>query len=726
MPTVTTTEVGFGSKFWKSLYSLSPNETQQGIKTIERFCADPIHPSLNLHPIQADGSGRLHTIRVSQELRILLAKEGGLYVLLEAGHHDPIYERALRARFVVNPASRYVGMIEPSDDLPDVELRTAPASAAREDRPKVFDHWTNAELADAGLPDDAISQLRSCTTEDDLCDLEELDEELLDLAIDLMETTPEEWKAKSQSLFVDEQATEQKLRHAIENFGALSGISPLFTPEEVAELAAAPIEDWMIFLHPDQRAVAERNFEGPARVRGAAGTGKTVVALHRAVALAKRFEEEGASKPLLFTTFINSLPPVFEHLHARLPGARPDRVEFINIDKLAYRICAEGGERPQLAPPQVDAAFAKAWFAVVSAGSPIAKAGLTRQYLRDEIQAVIKGRGISDLDSYLALERTGRRTRFGEPLRRQAWELHLAWTEQMAARNCADFADVILRARDLARRRPAPTYRAAIIDEAQDLTLVGLQFVRALVNGSEGVDQQNGLFIVGDGAQRIYPGGFTLRQAGVEVRGRTSVLRTNYRNTAEILGTAMAIAGGEAVDDLGDTYARGEADAETHRNGSRPLLVRCAGEDDEAGFVAQRILDLVHERGVGVGDLAVLAPTNRAAKSWMDRLGSAGIAVLDLSKYQGEAVDAVKIGTYNRAKGLEFKVVFLPGLDDGRFPPPQHPGQDPHEYEDERSLNISRLFVAITRARDGLFLSCSGEPCDVLIGALDHFDVIDS
>src|SRR5690606_35662564 len=121
--------------------------------------------------------------------------------------------------------------------------------------------------------------------------------------------------------------------------------------------------------------------------------------------------------------------------------------------------------------------------------------------------------------------------------------------------------------------RPTPTYRAAIIDEAQDLTLVGLQLVRALVNGPDGTDRPDGLQIVGDGAQRIYPGGFTLRQAGIEVRGRTAVLRMNYRNTREIMGAAMAVAGNQPVDDLGERFERKDAEAIALRSGIRPVLV---------------------------------------------------------------------------------------------------------------------------------------------------------
>ena len=144
-------------------------------------------------------------------------------------------------------------------------------------------------------------------------------------------------------------------------------------------LAAAPIEEWMIFLHPEQRAAVQRRFEGPARVRGSAGTGKTVVALHRAVELANRFrEEEGEHQPILFTTYIKSLPRVFQHLYARLPGADPTAVHFVHLDKLARSICREAGDHVETNPRDIDAAFASAWKCIVTPMSPLARNGVTR------------------------------------------------------------------------------------------------------------------------------------------------------------------------------------------------------------------------------------------------------------------------------------------------------------------------------------------------------------
>lgn len=755
---VTRPEVAFAREMIRSLARLEGGESRRVNKAIDQFVKDPDHPGLNLHPVKSDPTGRLHTFRASDDLRVLLAKEGNVYVLCEVGHHDDIYERAARTRFVAG-RNGLIGLIdvppaaiadrgsavEPNGHRPgaaDRRARTgaamaeadAPGPAAADqtttsrhaeppvDRPGPLDHWTDAELKEAGLSPDLIAAVRACSTEDDLQNLD-VDYETFCLIADLTELTPEEWRAPSLD---GSAAAESRLRDAIVRFGPQTGISPLFTPEEVRRIARAPVEEWMIFLHPDQRAIVERRFDGPARLRGAAGTGKTAVALHRAAVLARRFREGGERRPILFTTFISSLPPVFSALYRRLPHVGPRvRVEFVNIDKLARKVCRESGDEVVVEQRDIDAAFHRAYSAVVTRRSPLGAAGFTRNYLRDEIQKVIKGRGIRTLDEYLTIERTGRRARLTEPMRRQVWELRTAWDEAMAERGTIDFADVILRALQHARRRRQPTYAAAIIDEAQDLTLVGLQLVRTLVNGGTGPDRQDGLFIVGDGAQKIYPGGLTLAQAGVEVRGRTTVLRRNYRNSAEIIRAARAVAGDQVVDDLGDEFTRSDAPTEAVRNGGLPIIVRCRGHDQELRFIADEVRRITGDGTIGRGDIAVATATGKQAQRVLSVLQRARIPALRLEDYDGRPDDRVKVGTHFRIKGLEYKVVLLPFLGAGDFPLPRAAGKSPEEYEEEQARAISQLYVAMTRARDQLYVLCSGDPSPTIKPAIDHFDVIE-
>jgi hypothetical protein len=643
-------------------------------------------------------------------------------VLLLYGTHA-VQERAKRIRVGFDPDESVVTVYEQA--LDSGAERTY--QRHRVEAGTLFMSWTNKELTDLGFPPPTVEVLRTLNTDDELLALEQrLDPELFAVAFNLaVYGNPEGTLPAPAPLAEADEPEPTEEDREIERHLEDVRAGAWFTrpePDFLAEVMSRPIEDWMIFLHPDQRAIVSRHVEGPARVRGAAGTGKTVVGLHRAAWLAERNRKAGDAPPVLFTTFIKSLPPVFESLYLRLPGTRAGEVEFVHIDRLAHQVCAAASDNPATIPADIDAAFDIAYKRTVYPGTPLADAGFGRQYVRDEIASVIKGRGISSLDTYLEIVRTGRRAPMGRAHREQVWDLMLEWYDEMARRGTLDFADVILRARDHARALPAPKYSAAIIDEAQDLTLVGLQLVRALVNGPSGTDVPNGLMLLGDGAQRIYPGGFKLRQAGVEVRGRTTVLRVNYRNTGEIIGTALAVAGDSEVDDLGEEFRRGEETAETARDGPRPLLVEATDLDGQIDEVARHVEELTASERFGPGDIGILAPTNRLVDRVLSKLEAQGVAVQDLAKYDGRPNDLVKVGTYHRGKGLEFKAVFLPGLSKDVFPRPPYEGQGPAEADEARELAISQLFVAMTRARDLLVVLYDGEPTEVIAARRDRFE----
>ena len=719
-------EIAFDPQFLPSLGRLDPGDSQRVLKSVTRYQREPEAPGLNLEQLKGRrGRGRLWTIRASQELRVLLAREGPTSVLLRAGHHDAIYDMADRVAFAA-PVIGRPGLIRLRADALDLDgsaLAPVPArpAGAADTEPSILEHWTDRELTDAGFDAGALRRLRRATQDTLLEVWPELieDEALFEKVCDCSEQSPEGWA--NRRLIEDQQSEHRRFRDAIVERGARAGLSSLLGADELERLLSAPIEEWMIFLHPDQRALVKRRFAGPARVSGSAGTGKTVVGLHRAAALAKRFTSSGAagSPPVLFTTFIRNLPPVLENLYRRLPTVVDGAVEFINVDKLAARFCAESAAPPAFNPDAVKAAFDEAWTAVVRPGTTLHRAGLTRGYLREEVTAVLKGRGIDTLDEYRHAERTGRRTGFTAAMREQAWALREAWDERLAERGVEDFPDVVRRARDLARERSEPRYQAAIVDESQDLTLVGLQFIQALVNG-RGFDGQDGLFLVGDLAQKIYPGGFTLVQAGVDVRGRSAVLRVNYRNTRPIIDAAMACAGSEPVDDdEGGRRARADAAHDALREGPRPVLVRVADAAAQVAFVMDEVRRLTRDGGVGGGDIGVFAADRNRIRPALKGLREAGLRCQSLSQFDGVPNDAVKVDTFHRAKGLEFKVVFLLGT--AAFPRPRGAKQTDAEYTEQRAMQISQLFVAMTRARDRLFVLCKDRPSDVLAGALAHF-----
>lgn len=703
---------GYHHGWERSVEALTADERGRVSSAVIKLLSDPDHPSLNLHPVKARKSKGLHSIRASQELRVLLHKEGNTFLLLEAGHHDDVYARAERIRLIDNPSTGFFGLVE----TPAVGVTAVPEERPplADDTPRPLDHWTDADLTDVGFDEPTIALLRECRSEDDLCSLPSA---AFELVLEIIDKTPELWRNPP----MDEEAeAEARLRANLAKYGVLSGFTRLLEPDEAEKVLSAPIEDWMVFLHPDQRTVVTRRFDGPARVRGSAGTGKTVVGLHRAAELARRYSGEGK---VLFTTFVSSLPPVFEHLYDRIPGTHPGEVEFVNVDKLANSVLLEAGIHLSVNTKSSDAAFASAWNKSPAAAA-LTKAKVTRTYAEEEISAVIKGRGLREIGEYLAVERTGRRMPFSQALRTSMWELYERYQAELEVRKVVDFSDRLLKAAEVAALQP-PRYRAVIVDEAQDISLIGLQFVRALVNGNTGADRPDGLLVVGDGAQKIYPGGFNLLQAGLDVRGRTTVLKVNYRNTAEVIEAAMAVAGRYEVDDLGDGFRRGDADAKARRSGAKPMLIHADSEAAEIAQIAAYIHDTVDDIAVGYGDIAVAVPTNQLADTVVEALRAAGVPVQTLQNYSGQTSATVKVGTHHRIKGLEFKQVFLPFLSGNRFPVVPAGVKDDDERREHLERSLSQLFVAMTRARDRLFVTHTGDPADALIGAIHRFEVQD-
>lgn len=661
---------------------------------------------------------------ISSDRRIIWQVFNKTIVVLLYGTHA-VQDRVKRMRIDFDPNDRIVTVYIESPDSGSEQTY----QQRREQSGSLFITWSDAELRSFGFPDEVVKRLRSLQSEDELLSLEDVLDEHFEPAFNLVATGDVSGVAPDQVESVEAiepEVTEsdREIERQLENPNT-AGWFTRSEPEFLQDVLGRPIEDWMIFLHPDQRSVARKRYEGAARVRGAAGTGKTVVGLHRAAFLAETNREVDEAKPVLFTTYIKSLPPVFESLFHRMPGTRSGEVEFVHIDKLASAVCRDMGARPNTDLRGIDAAWRSAFKRIVKDGSPLAEGGFARQYLRDEITAVIKGRGIDSLDTYLEIARTGRRAPMSKSVRSQVWELMDEWNAQMATRGTVDFVDVVVQARNHARTLDSPMYSAAIIDEAQDLSLVGLQLVRALVNAPGVTDRPNGLMLLGDGAQRIYAGGFKLRQAGVEVRGRTTVLKVNYRNTNEIIGTAMAVAGDAEVDDLGEEFRRGEESADTQRHGPKPLLIETSGIDHQLDEIAERVRSLTEDE-FGLGDIGVLVPTNRLVDEAVNRLEAEGIGTQKLDSYDGRPNELVKVGTYHRGKGLEFKVVFLPGVSKGSFPRVPNQGENPAEVAESRELAISQLFVAMTRARDLLVVLYEGEPTEEIAARLERFDWVDA
>ncbi|MFI6685543.1 UvrD-helicase domain-containing protein [Streptomyces sp. NPDC050485] len=464
----------------------------------------------------------------------------------------------------------------------------------------------------------------------------------------------------------------------------------------LAEALRAPIEQWMTFLHPDQVALVRRNWSGPARISGPAGTGKTVVALHRAAHLARR-----TGGRILYVTYANNLPRVQGTFLKTMAPAVADRVDFRSLHSWAQEFLQERGVPVRLHGDKAETAFSLAW-KHVGRDSRLTEIDPAPNYWRDEIDYVIKGRGIDAFEEYALVRRRRRRTNLRGPHRQAVWALYEAYESLRIERGVHDFNDVLsLALAEAARHTDRSRYAAVVVDEVQDLTLVGVRLLHALVG-----DAPNGLLLVGDGQQAVYPGGFRLSDAGVDIRGdRGQVLRTNYRNSKQILDAALTVVADDAFEDIDGLRTPGRRDVDlTYHDGQ---VVRVTAPTVDAHD--QALLDALRALPDGArADAAVLCPSMRAIGHYRGLFTRAGIPTCLLEHYDGRAVDAVKLGTYRRAKGLEFKHVYLPqhdaALPNGALAGGPGAAEGPETAQEREELLRSQLFVAMTRARDVLWL----------------------
>ncbi len=472
----------------------------------------------------------------------------------------------------------------------------------------------------------------------------------------------------------------------------------LLSAEEIndallAGIMAQPIEEWMSFLHPQQAKLVRRSFPGPCRLRGPAGTGKTVVGLHRAAYLAR-------TRPgkILVTSFVKTLPGVLHELLNRLAPDVADRVEFTGVHAFAARLLRQRGVEFTIDTRGADFAFRHAW-QQVGHGSNLDNGRQGERYWQEEIQNVLKGRGITQYAQYADLVRTGRRYSLQPSQRETVWRLYQAYDAELRKRGVVDYADVILLAEAELRRKPSTDYAAVIVDEAQDLSAAMIRMLFSLVG-----DRPDGFTLIGDGQQSIYPGGYNLAEVGISVAGRGIVLDVNYRNTAEIVAFAQQLVTSDEFADIEGVIARGDQPASIPRRGAQPVITLYDDWPQTCRAMIDRIRTVSCEVGTSLGDVAVLCTTRRTARLAIDSLTKAGIPTISLEDYSGSPVDAVKVGTIKRAKGLEFKQVLIPDV-----PRAQTAGIPPADEAEHERWDLSRreLYVAMTRARDGLWVGVS-------------------
>lgn len=679
----------------KSFHKL-PSKVQKRVsELIEEFQRDPQSPAIGLHPLA--GSMLDPKVRGVRKLpdgyrAIVIAPEkGDTYLLVHIDSHDKAYEWASNKRFEVHKMTGVFQVFD-AEEVQSVAQQTEPAKSAHAKHPLA--ELSEDELFAAGVPKPLVPAVKSIRSD---AGLEALSDYLppdcrdvlfglaagmtLDQAIDEMlgaAAAPAEVAPESAGDFTRIQETP--------NFDLVL----VAGQDELKQILQGPLEEWRIFLHPYQRKQVVWKTKGPMNLTGAAGTGKTVALMHRAVHLARKLESD--SQRVLVTTFTTNLSVTIKHHIQRLAPDVAGKIEVTNLHALARTICNRAGWKGRIAE---DGELAQIWDEVWLSYTD--ELPLPKDELRLEYELVIDPNGIDDEETYLTTVRSGR-PRISRQQRRAAWPVFRAFQRGLKkrAQGLLTFEGAIHEARLAVEQGNFTSYEHVLVDEVQDFSLEALRLIRAISPIVAGTPDP--LCTVGDGHQRIYRTKIPMSRAGIDIRGRSRRLKINYRTSEQIRKFAQGILKGMEIDDLDGGVATTTGDHSVFK-GPEPLVEKCKNEKAEAEAVVAWVQMLRDDYGLATHEICV-TPYKSAIRT---ALSSANIATFELKPREedpGSDEAGVRMGTMKRIKGLEFRAVVMAcaSTDDAM-----------NHLDDSDIRERCERYVAATRAREHLLVTVSDD-----------------
>jgi len=684
-------EFRIADTFTDSLARLNGDE-QKAVKTTAfDLQLNPANPGMSFHKLDKVKDKNFWSVRASGDIRLIVHKSDGSLLLCYVGHHDDAYAWAERRKLETHPKTGAAQLVEIRETVKEIVVPVyvqTEIAAAREpatEKKCIFAETSDDELLGYGVPAEWLKDIKT-STEDTLLALTdhlpaEAAEALLELATGGKPRAPQPAVAAVNPF--DHPDAQRRFR-------------VMANVEELQRALDFPWEKWTVFLHPEQRQLVERDYTGPARVSGSAGTGKTIVALHRAAHLARTHPDAR----VLLTTFSDTLAHALQTKLKRLLGNEPrlaERIDVYSLDAIGLRLYkAHVGQATIASRETVRELMQEAASAVGGH-----KFGL--HFLITEWEQVVDAWQLDSWEAYRDVVRLGRKTRIPEPQRKILWSIFERVRSGLKARQVITQAQLFSSlAASIAKSKKA-IFDFAVVDEAQDISIAHVRFFAALGGG-----RRNALFFAGDLGQRIFQQPFSWKALGVDIRGRSRTLRVNYRTSHQIRSQADRLLGPTVADVDGNSEDR--SDTISVFNGPPPAVRSLKSESEEGVLVGNWIAEhskggvLPHEFGVFVRSAAQLDRARAAVKA-------AGLAFKILDEHVETTNGHVSISTMHLAKGLEFRAVVVMACDDEIIPLQERietVGDDAdlqEVYDTERQL----LYVACTRARDHL-LVCGVEP----------------
>ena len=668
--------------FNESLSKLTERERSRVKETVFDLQVNPAQPGHQLHRVEAARDPGFWSVRVNLDVRIIVHRSADNFLLCYVDHHDEAYRWAERRKIETHPTTGAAQIVELRETIREVPVVTHSAVPPQlEFKPALLAGRTDAELLGYGVPSDWLEAIRDAD-EDSLLELVEhlpgeAMEALLQLATGGIVRLPEVVPAGVDPF--DHPDARRRFR-------VVSDV------EELEQAFGYPWDQWAIFLHPAQRTIVQRDFSGPARVSGSAGTGKTVVALHRAVELARSNEHAR----VLLTTYSDPLALLLHNRLRVLISSEPrlgERVEVRSLDSVADRLYQANFGHFALASRETVAA------AILDAMSEHDPGSFTQQFVAQEWERVVDEWQLQDWESYRTIRRSGRGRQLNEGQRQQLWPIFEEVRERLQAQALLTRAQMLGELTALYEGNDRRPFDYIVVDEAQDLSVPQLRFLAAL-----GTAEPNRMFFAGDLGQRIFQKPFSWKALGVDIRGRSQTLRINYRTSHQIRSQADRLLGPEIADMDGNSEER--RGTVSVFNGPQPD-VRTLGSVSEETAVLSAWIDRVTSEGLAPSEIAVFVRSEAEFSRAIAGIQAAGLSHSILTEKMDSQEDAVAVSKMHQAKGLEYRAVAVVACDDNIIPSETRIDAIVEETELVEVYNTERylLYVACTRARDYLLVT---------------------
>ena len=692
--------VAISQDFFNSFAALPKNKQNKVMEFLSKFRSNPEANGFNYEKIQNASDPNMRSVRIDDTYRAILIKEEGtnVYLLLWVDHHDEAYEWAVRKRCILNHTTGSIQVYESQ------EVEQQPEAVSTSTEKPLFSSVSDELLQKLGVPDEQVAFVRTLTESTFDAAKGKLPRDAFE-ALDYVRVglDPKEVIAE---LYGDTTAQNSNdMASALQNPITKMQFYVAEGEEDLKAMMNAPLEMWRVYLHPSQRRIVRKEYKGPARILGGAGTGKTVVAMHRAKELASHCL---GNEKILFTTFTENLAAdIQENLRKICTPDLMKHIEVVHLDQWVNRYLRAHDYPYTIAYGDE---IADMWKQAESyTGEDF---DLPEGFFQEEWETVVQAQNIQSLAEYVKALRPGRGIRLDRKRRMQVWKVFDEYRTMMDAEKVCDSACAMNECAQLLTAGPeVRMYAAVIVDEGQDFGPSAYRLLRAIA----GTEHTNDLFIVGDAHQRIYKNKVILSRCGINVKGRAGKLRMNYRTTEEIRHKAMNVLEGISFDDLDDGIDDGKGYISVS-HGEQPTVSVYATQDQEAAELIKSIQEQT-AAGIDPREICVVARTNTLVDEYKKYLATAGIACFEVKRKQADDRSrmGVRLATMHRVKGLEFTIVYIVAANKNYIPLKSAVNRS-DEAEREAAMTGERclLYVAMTRAKKMVRISAYGAASDFL------------